>query len=60
MLRTSWSLEGRAGLQVGRGRLEADMIVVIVTSVLASVLGATEVMGATSMILSTDILHVAL
>lgn len=32
---------------MGRGRLKADVIVVVVTSVLASVVEAMEVMGAT-------------
>lgn len=48
------------GLQLDRDRLEEDMIVVVVTSVLASVLGVTKATGATLMSLSADTLHVAL
>lgn len=47
MLRTSWSLEGRPGLQAGRGRPEAEMIVVVVTLVSTSVFGRMEAMGVT-------------
>ena len=59
-LRNIWSLESRPGLRVDRGRREADMIVVVVTLVSASVLAGTEAMGATGVKQLTDVLHFVL